>query len=73
MAEEDQEEGYIEEMIECPFCGAFVPNEFDCIMCGEEILETEVNGRTKFVCSNCQTEVDEEAEMCPECGASFTF
>ncbi|MEF8873740.1 MAG: hypothetical protein V5A88_03600 [Candidatus Thermoplasmatota archaeon] len=73
MAEEDRKEGYIEELIECPFCGGFVPNEFECVLCGEEILETEISGRTKTVCSNCRTEVSEEAEECPNCDTIFTF
>ncbi|GEM_PF-1743347 len=73
MVEEDQKEGYIEELVECPFCGAFVPNEFECIMCGEEMLDVEMNGRTKTVCSNCRTEVSTEAEECLNCGTVFTF
>jgi len=71
MVKEDAEEGYIEELIECPFCGGFVPDEFECILCGEEILETDIVGRTRTVCSICGAEVKEEAESCPKCGALF--
>jgi len=71
MVEEDADEGYIEELIECPFCGGFVPDEFECILCGEEILETDMVGRTRLVCSRCGTEVKEEIERCPECGTTF--
>lgn len=71
MVEEDIKEGYIEELIECPFCGGFVPDEFKCILCGEEILDTDIVGRTKLACSRCGTEVKEDAESCPKCGAVF--
>ncbi len=71
MVEEDTKEGYIEELIECPFCGGFVPDEFECILCGEEILNPDMVGKTKSVCSRCGTEVKEEADSCPYCGAVF--
>ncbi len=71
MTEKDEKEGYIEELIECPFCGGFVPDEFECILCGEEILQTELDVRTKTACSRCGSEVDEEADECFECGAVF--
>ncbi len=71
MVEEDIEEGYIEELIECPFCSGFVPDEFKCILCGEEILERDMVRRTKLACSRCGTEVKDGAERCPECGAVF--
>ncbi|MFP4000325.1 MAG: hypothetical protein ACLFU5_00280 [Thermoplasmata archaeon] len=71
MPENDAKEGYIEELIECPFCGGFVPDEFECILCGEEILETELDVRTKTVCSRCGAEVEEDAIRCPDCEALF--
>ncbi|MEF8834552.1 MAG: zinc-ribbon domain-containing protein [Candidatus Thermoplasmatota archaeon] len=71
MVEEDDNEGYIEELIECPFCGGFVPDEFECILCGEEILDTDKVGKTKLVCSRCGAEIEEETESCPDCGALF--
>ncbi len=73
MAEEDRKEGYIEELIECPFCGGFVPNEFKCILCEEELLDIEMDTRKKMVCSYCGEEVDESEEECPECGAIFAY
>lgn len=73
MAEEDRKEGYIEELIECPFCGGFVPNEFKCILCEEELLDTEMDTRKKMVCSHCGEEVDESDDACPECGAVFSY
>ncbi len=71
MAENDAVEGYIEELIECPFCGGFVPDEFECIKCGEEILDTELDLRTKPVCSKCGVSVEENSDKCPSCGAVF--
>jgi len=71
MTEKDEKRGYIEELIECPFCGGFVPDEFECILCGEEILETELDGRTKTACSRCGSEVQEGADKCSECGTVF--
>jgi len=71
MVEEEAKEGYIEELIECPFCGGFVPDEFECILCGEEILESEMVLRTKTVCSKCRTEVNEDSQSCPECEVEF--
>lgn len=71
MAEDDTIEGYIEELIECPFCGGFVPDEFECIKCGEEILNTDLDVRTKTVCSRCGSEVKEDADQCSNCGAVF--
>ncbi|MBS3781339.1 MAG: hypothetical protein KGY66_07460 [Candidatus Thermoplasmatota archaeon] len=71
MVEEDIKKGYVEELIECPFCSGFVPDEFECILCGEEILETEVPGKTKLVCSRCGSKVKKDSESCPECGAVF--
>lgn len=73
MTEEDKEEGFIEELIECPFCGGFVPNEFECSLCGYELVELEIDGRTKFTCSNCRAEVDEERDECPSCGTLFVL
>lgn len=67
----EEEKGFKEELIECPFCAGFVPDEYECILCGEEILEDEIEGRTKLVCSRCRTDVDEEHEECPNCGVKF--
>ncbi len=67
----ESEEGYIEELIECPFCGGFVPDEFECIQCGEELLDTEMETRTKLVCSRCGHDVDADADRCPNCDAVF--
>ncbi len=67
----EQEEGYIEELIECPFCGGFVPDEFECVLCGEELLDTEMETRTKLVCSHCSAEVEANDGSCPDCGAVF--
>ncbi len=63
--------GYKEELIECPFCAGFVPDEFECILCGAEILDDEIEGRTKLVCSKCGSEVDEKKSSCSECGIRF--
>lgn len=72
MAEEEEEEtGFIETMIECPFCGGEIPDDFECIFCSEELLDTEEDFEIKFVCSSCGKTVDETAEECPHCGIRF--
>lgn len=73
MAEEERKEAYIEELIECPFCGGFVPNEFECILCEEELLDVDMERRKKMICSYCTEEVDETYEECPGCGSDFTY
>jgi len=65
--EEEDDTGYIDVLIECPFCGGFVPDEFQCIKCGTEIFEGEEES-IKYVCSNCREEVDEDDKKCPHCG-----
>jgi len=72
MAEQDRKEGFIEELVECHFCAGFIPDEFKCILCGEDLLDTEMTTRTKTVCSNCRTDVNEDAEECLNCGTAFT-
>jgi len=75
MAEEEKErpEGYIEELIECPFCGGFVPNEFRCILCEEELLDTEMDTRKKTVCSHCGEVVEKTDDECIGCEAIFLY
>ncbi|MFO7990890.1 MAG: hypothetical protein R6U61_01185 [Thermoplasmata archaeon] len=71
--EEEQEietRSYIEILVECPFCGGFVPDDFECLLCGHELLDDEPLS-VKYVCSNCRSEVDENADVCPECAAEF--
>ncbi len=71
MAEEEEETGFIETMIECPFCGGEIPDDFECILCGEELLDTEEDFEIKFVCSSCGKPVDENSAECPHCGIKF--
>lgn len=71
--EEERREAYLEELIECPFCGGYVPNEFECILCEEELLESEMETRKKTVCSYCNEDVDETDDECPRCGAIFAY
>lgn len=67
----EEEVGYVEVMVECPFCGAYVPDDFECIKCGAEILESTEDEPHKYVCSECGMEVDELSEECPNCGVNF--
>ncbi len=68
--EPTKEKSYIEILVECPFCGGFVPDDFECLLCSQELLEDEPLS-VKYVCSNCRSEVDESVDECPECGAEF--
>lgn len=69
VAEEEEElYGYIEVMVQCPFCKAYVPDDFECLKCGAEMFEPIEEESTRYLCSNCGEEVDERAEECPSCG-----
>lgn len=71
--DDDEEEGdaaYIDILIECPFCGGFVPDDYECLKCGAEIFEEE-EAAFKYVCSECRKEVDERDEECPHCGVQL--
>ncbi|MGM0510277.1 MAG: double zinc ribbon domain-containing protein [Thermoplasmatota archaeon] len=67
---EEDDLGFIDVLIECPFCGGFVPDDFQCLKCGAEIFEGEEES-VIYVCSECREEVDEDAEKCPHCGTVF--
>jgi len=68
---EEEESGYIEILIECPFCAAYVPDDFECLKCGYEIFESVEEDSTKYVCSSCGIDVDLDQEKCSNCGTLF--
>ncbi len=68
---EEEESGYIEILIECPFCAAYVPDDFECLKCGQEIFEPVQEENTKYVCSSCRIEVEIDQEECLNCGMVF--
>ncbi|MFO8109591.1 MAG: hypothetical protein R6U17_03580 [Thermoplasmata archaeon] len=69
MTDSQEELGYIEVLIECPFCGGYVPDDFECLKCNSEILEEVEYEQMLFICSKCREEVMEDTEQCPHCGA----
>lgn len=71
MSEEDKETGYIDILIECRFCGAMVPDDFECIKCGTELLEEADEGKVYYACSVCRAKVDDDVLSCPGCNTSF--
>lgn len=68
---EEEKSGFIEVLVECPFCAAYVPDDFKCLKCGQEIFEPVEDELTKYVCSNCSIEVDFDQETCPNCETVF--
>ncbi len=69
MSKAQEELGYIEVLIECPFCGGYVPDDFECLKCGSEILKETEYEQMLFICSKCRDEVTDDAEECPNCRA----
>ncbi len=69
MSGSQEEVGFIEILVECPFCGGYVPDDFECLKCGSEILEQIGDEYTIFICSVCRSEVTDGAEYCPSCDA----
>ena len=70
-SEDEMEEAYIDVLMECPFCGAYVPDDYECLMCRAKIFEDYENQSYKYICSICGAEVEETDERCTECGVSF--
>ncbi|MFO7793300.1 MAG: hypothetical protein R6W73_10055 [Candidatus Saliniplasma sp.] len=68
---EEEELGYIEMLVECPFCAAYVPDDFECLKCGYEIFESQDEESVKYVCSSCGIGVEFDFEECPNCGVHF--
>ncbi|MFW6141829.1 MAG: double zinc ribbon domain-containing protein [Candidatus Saliniplasma sp.] len=66
-----KESGYIDILIECPFCAAYVPDDFECLKCGHEIFESAEEDSVKYVCSSCGIEVEFEEDECPNCGVQL--
>ncbi len=71
MSEEEVNTGYIELVTECPFCGGVIPDDFECIKCGAELLEEREDEKHRYVCSICRKVIDEDVISCPHCDASF--
>lgn len=67
----EEESGYIEILVECPFCAAYVPDDFECLKCGHEIFETSDQDTEKYVCSSCGIEVEFDLSECPNCEVLF--
>ncbi|MFW6040338.1 MAG: double zinc ribbon domain-containing protein [Thermoplasmatota archaeon] len=66
-----EDEGYIDILIECPFCSAYVPDDYECLRCGTPIFEPEKRP-IKYVCSRCGNEVKESEDKCLNCGSILT-
>lgn len=66
-----EEEGYMDVLIECPFCGAYVPDDYECLMCRSELFEEIEDSSYKYICSRCGTEVNETLDKCSNCGLKF--
>ncbi len=73
MSPEDEETGYVEVLIECPFCKAYVPDDFECIKCGAEILNADETENFKLICSECRGEVEGEPDECPHCSVEIEY
>jgi len=71
MMTEEEGTSYIEILVECPFCAAYVPDDFECLKCGHEIFESVEDDSVKYVCSSCGMEVEFDQLECPNCGSSF--
>ncbi len=69
MSDSSENVGYVEVLVECPFCGGFVPDDFECLKCGTEILEEMDYEQMKFICSQCREEVEDDTDICPSCDA----
>ncbi len=71
MSEDEEKTGYIELVTECPFCGGLIPDDFECIKCGAELLEEREDEKLMYVCSSCRKVVDDDVHSCPHCNTSF--
>lgn len=71
--EKEEETGYLEILIRCPFCRAYVPDDFQCIECGAEILNADETEYYEMICSECQGEVEDEPEECPHCSVELVY
>ncbi len=71
MSTEEKSPGYIDILIECNFCGGLVPDDFECIKCGAELLEDDPEAELIYVCSVCRADVNEDAAYCSGCGTIF--
>ena len=52
----------------CPNCGKDVGDAKFCSKCGTTIGSEKSNAKTTKYCSNCASEIDINAEICPKCG-----
>ncbi len=71
MVESKAPVGYVEVLVECPFCGGYVPDDFECLKCGSEIMEETDYEQMMFVCSICREDVGDGADECEYCGAEL--
>ncbi len=71
MSSEEENPGYIDILVECRFCGGLVPDDFECIKCGAELLEEEHDGIMIYACSICREHIEEDTLVCPRCGTRF--
>ena len=63
--------GYIDVLIECPFCGGLVPDDFECLKCRSEMLHERTEDDLIYACSVCRKPVDESMSACPNCKTPF--
>ena len=71
MMTEEEDTDYIEVLVECPFCTAYVPDDFECLKCGHEIFESVEDDYVEYVCSSCGMEVEFNQTECPNCRTIF--